>query len=90
MAIFANRVTVTSKITGIISEDCTHAGYTIVVKNTSNSKSVFLGGERVTAASGFELDRGATVSIPVAPDDQLYGITEAGASVVVHYMVTIR
>ncbi len=90
MAITSGRLVVVDTPALIISEPLEKGGYTIIVQNLSNAKSVYLNGENVTAQTGFELKKGAIVTVPVSPDEALYGVTDEGFSAEVCYLVTKR
>jgi hypothetical protein len=53
-------------------------GRTLILKNTS-ANAADLGPAGVTAAGGFDLAAGATVTVPLKPRDVLYAIRSGGA-----------
>ncbi len=78
MPIIAARVTVTSSPTLILNplNGSVTGPITAIVKNPG-SVSVFLGGEFVTASTGFELATGGTVDVELISGDLLYGVTSS-------------
>jgi len=91
MAITSGRITVTSTPVQIIPEPTNIGGYTIIIQNLSNSKSVYLDGANVEPGTGFELKKGETTpAIPIAPDESLYGVTDPEESVEICYLITKR
>ncbi len=48
------------------------------VTNTDGLAAVFLGGPDVTSTTGFPLDAGKTLTMPLTAGEQLYAITAAG------------
>lgn len=80
MPIIAGRVTVTASVTLILNplNGSVTGPITAIVKNPGPS-SVYLGGETVTAATGFELATGGTVDVELIAGDLLYGVTASGS-----------
>lgn len=76
MAITAARVTAST--TAVALNTASDAGLTLVLKNTS-ANAADLGPSTVSAAAGFDLAAGATLTVPVKPGDVLYAI-RSGAS----------
>lgn len=89
MAITSGRLTVTSTAALIVSEPLEKGGYTVIITNLG-PKKVYLDGSGVTTETGFELPNNQTVTVPVAPDEGLYGITAAGDTSTVCFLVTKR
>ena len=80
MPIIASRVTVTGTATLLINplQGSVTGPITALVKNPGPT-SVYLGGEAVTATTGFELATGGTVDVELISGDLLYGITSGGS-----------
>ena len=76
MPIIAARVSVTASATLLLNpiNGSVTGSITAIVKNPGPA-SVFIGGEFVTAATGFELASGGTVDVDLIAGDLLYGIT---------------
>lgn len=62
-------------------------GQSLVLKNTS-ANAADLGASTVTAAAGFDLAAGATVTVVLAPGDVLYAIRSAGADATIAVLRT--
>ena len=90
MEIKSGRLTVTASPALIIPSPQDEGGYTLIVQNMSNAKSVFLDGETVTPETGFELIKGQSITIPIAPDEALYAVSDIGDTIVISYLVTRR
>lgn len=89
MSVAPARVTVTTVATRLdVTAEADYAagapafvrtyGQAMVVRNRDTSNSVYLGGPTVTAATGFELAAGESMSLDLANNDALYGITASG------------
>ena len=90
MTLRSGRITVTDTANLLIDQPAQVGGYTVVVQNMSNSKSVFLDGPNVTVLAGFELLKGGIVTVPVAPDEAIYAITKPGETVEICWLITKR
>ena len=90
MAILSGRLTITDSPALVILQPEDRGGYTLIIQNLSNSKSVFLSGAAVSPEIGFELIKGQSITIPVAPDESLYAITNMGDVVPLTYLVSTR
>lgn len=79
MPIISSRVVVGNTPTLLINpvNGSVTGSITAIVKNAGPT-SVFIGGEFVTAAQGFELAAGGTVDVDLIAGDLLYGITGSG------------
>lgn len=53
-------------------------GHTIIITNTS-AHGIFVGNSNVTILDGFEVPKDQVVSIPLAPNDDLYGVADTTA-----------
>ena len=80
MPIVSQRVTVTAAVTLVLNplNGSVTGPITALVKNPGPT-SVYLGGETVTATTGFELATGGTVDVELITGDLLYGITAGGS-----------
>lgn len=78
MPIISSRVTVGVTPTLILNpvNGSVTGPITGIVKNPGPT-SVYIGGEFVTAATGFELATGGTVDVELISGDVLYGVTAA-------------
>ena len=90
MAISSGRVTIGSNPVMVVPELLNQGGGTVLVRNRDEANSVFLNGESVTVANGFELKHSTTVSIPISPTDPLYAVAASGVRVDIDYLVTGR
>ncbi len=90
MAITSGRLTITSTPALIVPDPDFKGGYTVVIQNLSNSKSVYLDGANVTSLNGFELCKGATITVPIAPDEGIYGVTNGDDTAEICYLVSKR
>lgn len=83
MAITAARVTVSTTAVALnVAEADVVSGSVLVLKNTS-ANAADLGPAGVTAAAGFDLAAGATVTVELAAGDQLFAIRSAAADAVI-------
>lgn len=79
MAITTARVTVsTSAVALNVAETDTVSGATLIIKNTS-ANAADLGPAGVTAAAGFDLAAGASVTVILPPGEILFAIRSAAA-----------
>ncbi len=86
-AITAAPVTVTTSPTLLYT--AATGGSTVLLRN-AGAASVWIGASNVnTTTTGFELPAGAGISLPMGPNDTVYGITASG-TVVVHTLETRR
>lgn len=76
MAISAARVTASTSAVAL--NTASTSAQVLTVKNTS-ANAADLGASTVTAAAGFDLAAGATVTLTVDPGDVLYAIRSGGA-----------
>lgn len=60
------------------TETDTMAGSRLLVRNSSATASVFLGGSGVTTANGYEVPSGASVSLVLDSGDALYAVVGVG------------
>lgn len=78
MPIISSRVTVTATATQIVNPARGGVPDPIAAMlRNAGAVSVFLGGEGVTAAAGYELAPGSTFMADLVAGDVLYGITAA-------------
>ncbi len=89
MAITSGRITITSTPTLIVPEPANKGGYTVIISNLG-AKKIYLDGASVTPETGFELPNNQNVTVPVAPDESIYGVTVVGDTAIVCYLVTKR
>ena len=90
MALQSGHTTITERATLVVPAPDYRGGYTVLVENLDNSFSVYIDGDHVEPETGYELKKGAQVTIPVAPDEAVYACTDRGREVVVCYLVTKR
>lgn len=80
IALSASAVTIDDTVGGTLVAAAIGGRRTILVSNRGN-KPIYLGATGVTAAAGFVLMAGATISIDLGPNVDLYAIADAGQSV---------
>lgn len=85
MAVTAARVTVSTSAVAL--NTASTAGQTLVLKNTS-ANAADLGPSTVTAAAGFDLAAGATVTVELSAGDILYAIRSAAADATIAVLRT--
>ncbi len=90
MAIVTGRLVVSSMPALIVDKSDKYGDYTVIVQNLSNSKSVYLDGANVSLTTGFELQKGAVVTVPIAPDEDLYVVTNGSDVVEICFLITKR
>lgn len=81
MAITSDQVSVGTSPTLVVAER--GAGYNqIYLGNRDGAKSIYLGDENVTTATGFQLSNGVDLSNPITlpPNTVLYAVTTAGTA----------
>ncbi len=83
MATSASRVTVTSAAT-LLALDA-NAGSALIVNR--DTVTVYVGGEAVTSAAGYQLDPGESVAVDLFQGEGVYGIT-ASSTAVCHVLRT--
>lgn len=86
MAVTAERVTVSSAAVALNGADTGVSGTSVTVKNTHATDALVLGPSDVTAASGFSLAAGASLTLALTSGEQLYGIRGASADITAHVL----
>jgi len=76
MATNGTQVTVTTSPTLLAQDSDSLAESQVVIRNTSGSVSVFIGGPDVTTSTGYEL-RQSTALPPLRGRDPIYGVVAA-------------
>jgi hypothetical protein len=85
-AVVYTRVTVATSATLIYTG--ASGGSTVLIRN-AGAASVYLGDAAVLTSTGFELTAGSAVSLPVGPNDPVYGIVVT-STVIVHTLESRR
>lgn len=83
MAVIGLRVAVANVPTLVVAAD--PDGSSVLVRNADAAAAVDLGGPTVATGAGFSLGAGAAVSLDLAPNEKLYGVTASG-SITVHVL----
>lgn len=78
MAVKHSRVTVTTTAAAVSTQtDDPRADFSATLRNAGTA-SIFIGGSTVTAANGFELPAGASLSVDFRAGDVLHAIVASG------------
>lgn len=88
MAVTAERVVVSTTAVALNGADTGVSGASVTVKNTHATDALVLGDSDVTAATGFSLAAGATVTLELAGGEQVYAIRGAAADITAHVLRT--
>ena len=89
MTILSGRVTITGTKALVIPAQDKVGGCTVTIENLDVNSSIFLDGSNVTPETGFELKKGATITVPLSPEEPLYAVTD-GSNVLVCYLASGR
>ena len=82
MAVESYRVSVTASPTLIARGG--RKGDTLIIKNAHATAACSLGGALVTYAGGFSMLAGDVDQVPLSPGEELYGVADAGVTVICH------
>jgi hypothetical protein len=78
MAITTNHVTITTDRVQIDGSSPNPS--TVLIYNAGNDKTIFIGGNDVTASNGFGLLKLEQLKITLNPGESFYAITESGTA----------
>lgn len=57
-------------------------GQRLIVKNSDNNNTVYLGAATVAAGDGYLLEKGESVTVQLQPEEILYAVSVAGSALV--------
>ena len=80
MAVTSGQITVgliPSAIDGVFTNP-----YRLHIHNNEQTKNLFIGGSGVTISNGLQLPAGDSLEVIVAPNDQLYVVSDSGTHLV--------